>query len=287
MSVQDTKMDRFGGTARKKFTGHFITAIDQTALVARQVQVPHPFTVDGVAVYASAVTDNADAQVGILRPGKVRQGVTMVIGTTTTKFKLSVAFDAIMPTRVSGEAMPRVVHQAVTDNIAFSSAFTINVAGAAGVHWGACRVQRDVAGNISTKVVAQDQAFNTEAEAEYACPAADETMLDLGFITIEMASTFTFTAKTTALTGGHVTAVNYNGVTAGFVNVCDADPVFVAGEFVRAVMAGGVPDRAVGVVGGLLIIAYTTDGAGALTNGEVDVDYRPWPLSGEANLSTG
>jgi hypothetical protein len=33
--------------------------------------------------------------------------------------------------------------------------------------------------------------------------------------------------------------------------------------------------------GGLLITDYTTNGTGVLTNGKLDVQYRPYPMAGE------
>lgn len=284
MAVTRDKVAPYGGVGSKKLTKGITTAISQTALIVQMVQVTYGFLVEQVTLYASAVTDTLHAIVGIVRPGKTVQAVTMTIAATTTKFKLSAAFDGVMPARVLNESVQRVFHQAILDNIAFSSAFTINVAGAAVVTWGAVRVQRDYLGAITTKVVTQDQSYATEAEALYACNAqapADEFQIDLGTITISMSASHTFTAGTTALTGGNIAAVNYNGVVAGFVNVCDADPQFVAATFVKADMTDIDSNRAVATGGGLLVIKYTTDGAGAGTNASVDVDYRPWPMNGE------
>ena len=258
------------------------------AVVVRVLQVPFSFLVERIAAYASAVTDAVTGIVGIVAPGTSIEGVTMVIGGTNTKYKVSVAFTALMPNKsatvVAGVVgtLPPIVNVPVTDNLVFSSAFTINVAAAAGVHWGAVRVQMDSTGTFSTKVSSADQAYTSETPAINAAPKPDAGFFDCGTISIEMATGTTFTAKTTALTGGNVTAVNYNGAATGFTNVCSADTVFEElGWVVAGAMVATVAGRSVRQAGGLLVVKETTDGSGSVTDGTLDVVIRAWPLDGE------
>lgn len=284
MAVTDNKVAVNAGFAKKKLPLFVNPAAGLTAAITRVVQVPHSFLVEQVNLFCSGLTDAVDADVGIVRPGKTIQGVTLAIGGTKSKIKVSAAFDAVMPQRSATGGVPAVVHKAIEDNIIFSSIFTIT-ATASAKRWGAIRVQMDGAKVVSTKVVSTDQAYVDEAGALAACPAPDAGYLDLGTITIEVNAAQTFTARTTLLDAGELNAVNYNGVAAGLVSCQTAAADFVAGEFVAGAMTDDDTDRAVSQMGGLIVLSQTTTAAtGAVVDGLVDITYRPWPLDGEVAI---
>lgn len=278
MAVNDDKMAPTAGAIRSMLSAGFEGTNNLTGVILRAVQIPFSFLVVSVQLYGRAVTNTVTATVGIVRPGRAIQAVTLVIGTTVAKFKLNAALTAVMPHR--GRGLPAIVNKAIQDNIPFTSAFTINVAAAAGQFWGAVRVQMDASGTITTKVAAQDQAYISEGAALYHVPAPDPGFFDLGTITIEAAIGAAFTAQTTALNAAGTT-VHYNGTAAGFVNVCDTDPVFVQGNIVEGDMVDTEDDRGVSQIGGLIVVKETTDGAGTGTSMNAHVGYRVWPVNSE------
>lgn len=280
MTITDKKVEPSAGIAKKSLVSLITSAIDQTATILEILQVPFSFQVERVAAWCSVVVDVVSMQVGIVRPGTPLGAATLTIAGTVQKFKLSTAFLAVMPT-IPGSDPRVVVNKAITDNLPFSSAFTINIAAAAGLFWGAVRVQMDSAGVVSTKVGAQDQAYATEPQALVGCPRPDPGKFDLGTITIQMKTGAAFTAQTTALNGGTVNAVNYNFIPDGFVNVCSADAVFTSANLKFGTPLAVASDRSVNGVGGLLVAKYTSSHTGVLTNGRFEVQYRPWPMSGE------
>lgn len=280
MAVTTRKLAPDNGAAKHFFTDLIITAVSLTALPIRVRQLPVSFLVESVQLWATAVTDAVTTLVGIVDPGRAIQAISLGIAGTADRFKITVAFDAVMPLRV-GTALNAIVHKAITDNLEFSTAFTINVAAAAGQFWGVVRIQMDAAGVISTKVPSANQVFTTEAYALTQVPAADPGSFDLGTITIRSAAGAAFLANTTALNAGGTT-VNYNGKAAGFRNVCSANPSFVAATQVQGAMQAKVADRAVTVPGGLLVVELTTTGgSGAATDAVLDTGWRPYPLDGE------
>jgi hypothetical protein len=280
MSITTGKLAPNNAAAKSVVTTRFRDANNLAAVVIRLVQVPFSFLVESITAYASAVTDAVTAIVGVVNPGTSIEGVALGIAGTVSKFKVTAAFTAVMPTKVL-LAINKVVLKAIADNIAFSTAFTINHAGVAGQFWGVVRVQMDALGAVSTKVPSQDQVFTTEAYAKYQAPPADPGMFDCGTITIRSAAGVQFLAQTTALNAVGTT-VNYNGAASGFRNVCSADTVFEeVGEVTFGAMQAKVADRSVSVAGGLLVVKETTDNTGSVTDGTLDVGIRAWPLDGE------
>ena len=138
-------------------------------------------------------------------------------------------------------------------------------------------------GTISTKVGAADQAFATEPQALVGCPRPDNGNIDLGTITIQMKTGDTFTANTTALDDASVNAVHYNSRASGAVSVLTGEVSFVSTEKAYGTPVTEISNRCVPVPGGLLIVDYTTAAStGALLNGRYDIQYRPYPMAGEA-----
>lgn len=286
MAVGNDKMAPQGSATMKSLTLGVAGDIDLTAAVLHAVQIPFSFLVLQVQLYCRVVVDVYTMIVGVVRPGRAIQAVTLVIGTTTTKFKLNAALDLVMPTRTSIQTLPAVLHKAIADNIAFSSAFTINGDATAGIWYGAVRVQMDVNKVVTTKVVADDQQFNNAATARAMAPAADADKFDMGLIVIPAATGVTFTAQTDDLNGAHVGTVLYEGTAAGFVNVLESDPAFASAQLVTGEPLDALYDGSVSQAGGLLVIQATSSHTGVLTDATVDVQYRAWPLDGEVAPAT-
>lgn len=303
MTVVDQKVSAKAGVALKKLDGKITTAISQTDVITDLRQIQHPFVVQGVNAYCSALAGAVSIKVGILRPGKVLQAVTLAIGGTKSKFKISVAIDALaphLPALPCTDGYRHLIHKAITDNLPFSSAFTVNAAAATGTFYACVRVQmaddwsaaETADYTVSTKVKAADQAYTTAADALANCPAADTDKVDLGVIKIRVVDV-TFTAKTTLLDASGVTTT-FTGITAaGLVQCLSGALAYATAQNVSATtyvpsgtntsaMTQYQKDRAVNQAGGLLVISYTSDGSGALTNGGYSVDYRVFPAAGEA-----
>lgn len=285
MTIVDNKVSPAAGIAKKLLTLGITSAIDQTKTILDIIQIPYSFAVERVGVYASAVTDVVTADVRIvprLPNGSLLDAAVLTIGGTKHYFKINAAIRALGPLSIAPAVSPALLYKAITDNNHFSSAFTINAAAAAGLFWGAVRVQVTLAGVVSTKVVSADQVFATEAQALASVPASDNGLIDLGTITIQTKTAEAFTANTTDL--DDATAVNvthYNSRATSASSVLTGEVAFVATEKVFGVPKAQISDRCAPVLGGLLVVDYTSSHTGVLVNGKVDVDYRPYPMAGE------
>lgn len=84
-------------------------------------------------------------------------------------------------------------------NKEFSAVQTVNTGAAASTLWGAWLVQSTVAGVISTKAAGglTDQVFATENEAIDRLPGADAGNVAIGYITVQVKASQTFTTNTT------------------------------------------------------------------------------------------
>lgn len=288
MTIVDNKVSLFAGIAKKLLDATIVSAIDQTKTIIDIIQIPYSFCVEGAAAYCSALVGTATADVRIVPvhpSGSVIDAVVLTIGGDATDFKLNSAVRGLLPQAVSPAVSPAMVYKAITDNIDFTTNFTVNVAAAAGLFWGAVRVQMDAHRAITTKVVADNQVFLTEVAALAAVPLNDVGHIDLGTITIQMKTASAFTANTTALNDASTNAVNYYGRASSAVSCLTGEVAFVATEKVNAVSVAKIISRACTRPGGLLIIDYTTNHTGVLTNGQLHVAYRPYPMAGETTVA--
>lgn len=278
--IKDVAINVGSGVAEKHRPVRLITAVAQTNLIADIAQIGHSFSVEKVTGYCSAEAGAVTAQVGVVRPGSVVGACVLAIGTVKDRFQITGAFLGLVPGTGNG-GTPIIVSKAAEDGIEFSGNYTVNAAAAAPLVWGAFRVQMNAAGTVSTKAVTTNQSFTTEALALASCPAADTDKINLGTITVQTKASQTFTANTTNLDDATaVNATNYNPAD-GFVSVTSAAVAFAAGTVALPTMVSGVENRGVSQGGGLLVTRYTSDGTGALTQGVVDIRYRPWPLNTE------
>jgi hypothetical protein len=276
--IRDVGIQPGAGAAEHHRPVRLITATTQTNVIADIVQLGHSFTVEQVGGYCSALAGAVTAQVGVVRPGTVFTSPTLAIATTKTAFQVA-AFSALGS--LIGGGLPPIIRKGAENNIAFSQAFVVGTG--TGQHWGAVRIQMTSAGVVSTKVRSLALAYPSEALALADCPAADADKVNLGTITIRSANNATFTAGTDDLDDTAAAAtVNYNNAD-GFVVVTQAAVTFAAATVARPAMVAGSPGaRGCSQPGGLVVTRYTSDGSGALTQGVVDIKYRPWPMNTEA-----
>lgn len=246
--------------------------------VLRQLRTRVKFL--AASIYARTYTATLAVSVGYVPVGRSVAAVTLEIAGTTDRFKIGAAIIGLSGTIDSNTGLATVVHKAITDNIEFSSAYTINTGAATGRYWGAFRVQMTAAGVVSTLAYAADQVFATESEAIANCPAAASNMVDLGTITVRSATDVAFICNTTALTGGGVT-VNYNGKAAGFTLITTGALAPVAATLVQGTLVGDAA-ATTDSKGCLLAVLYTSDGSMAVTDPSVNISYRPYPLNSEA-----
>jgi|SRR5690242_2583845 len=285
--ITDNKVSPTSGVAHQPISGLITTAVAQTKTVLDIIQYAYGFCVDRVQAFCTAVTDVTSLDVRIARPGDVIDDVVLDIGTTKSKFKLTTTLLRSIGPLATANAIAPLVYKAAEDDIEFSSAFTIT-GGAADSAWGAVRVQQDPAdGSISTRVVSANQAFGAEADALQACPGPANGMIDLGTITIEVDATKVFTAQTTLLDSGDLGDVNYNGRDSSAVSVLDAEIEFVANRTITGELVEPTSERGCAIPGGVLILDYTTDADGALTNGRYNVFVRPYPMYNEPLVPAG
>jgi hypothetical protein len=161
------------------------------------------------------ITTNADYMIGIedwrgaprtadliqnQQDGMVAIGTITVSAGDATKFKTT--------TTAIYQIAGLYYTKAATDSLVFTTAGTINVAGAAGTgHHGAWVVQIDSAGTVSTRAVGggtTDQDYATEALAKAAAvalgPASGKAQL--GIITVQGLASTSWAATTSNLTVG-------------------------------------------------------------------------------------
>lgn len=280
MAINQEQITPDNGAARKDATIHPAPGQTVTAgrLLLRQLATRVKFL--AASIYARTYTATLAVSVGYVPVGRSVAAVTLEIAATTDRFKIGAAIIGLSGTRDSNTGLPTIVHKAISDNIEFSSAYTVNAAAASGQFWGAFRIQMNASGTVSTRAASADQVFTTEADALSACPAAAANMVDLGTITIRSATGAAFTCNTTALNAAGTT-VNYNGKATGFTLITTAAIAPVAATLVQGTMED---DETITTpnVGCLLVVLYTSDGSMVVTDPSVNISYRPYPLNSES-----
>ena len=130
----------------------------------------------------------------VLIPGAIvrAHGTLAISGAAAETFKTTTTSIVV----IDGVEYSKVA----TDGLLFSDDYTINVGTALGDYWGAFLVQQGDDGAITTKAVAADQVYATEAAAIAALPAADAGTRAIGDITVEANTDSAWTANTDDLT---------------------------------------------------------------------------------------
>lgn len=91
--------------------------------------------------------------------------------------------------------------KAITDNLVFSAANTINTAAGAGDFYGIWLIQINAAGAVSTKAPSANQVYTSSALAIAALPAVDTGNVALGYVVVRSALNKAWVANTSDLLG--------------------------------------------------------------------------------------
>ena len=129
---------------------------------------------------------------------------TLAVSATPEKFKTT----SLSVYTINGVTYTKPI----TDDLVFSSAYTINVGNAEGTFFGVFLVQIDAAGTVSTKAPAANQVYTSAALALAALPSPDALNVALGSIVVGAIADTPWTATTDSLTDDVASAVLANTV---------------------------------------------------------------------------
>jgi hypothetical protein len=252
------------------------TATSQTRRPFALFKPGAKFLLHGINLFCRTEAGAVTVDAFIVGDNEILQAGALSIGGTAEEYQIAAGRYVVAAT---------IVEKAADTGEAFTAAHTINTGAAAGTFWGAILIQLDAAGALSSKVVSADQVYATSAAAIAALPAADASKIALGYVLINSKTNVAWTGNTDDLTNGS------DVTTAAFVTY--AATVLSA----LASAAGAVTKKNVEVahhatigryrdVTGdkAVLLEYTSDGSGALTDGVVDIVWRPIPMSRDKSL---
>lgn len=262
--ARDSILEKDSKVARQNLTIPVITATTITDRVIYAKKIPHKFKIEEIDDYCHTKAGTVTYGVLIAPQGTgVITAITPSIHSTPEQFALA-AGKAI----VGG----KVVEKAAATALTFTAAHVV-----AASLYGIILIQMDNAGTVSTKVPSATQSYATAAAALAALPAADSGNVAIGRIAIAN-NAGTWTANTDDLTNGSdLTTATFTAATAITKALSAAAPASLTWTTRTVVAAAGRGDP-----NDYLVVHYTSDGSGVLTNGFVNVVIRPRPLGGEA-----
>lgn len=237
-------------------------AVSQAGLRIVAFKPGFEFLLQPAQVYARVVAGAVDFDISVVNGNGVVGSVdaTLAIHSTADQFIVG-AFQYV----IAGVGYSKAAETALQ----FSQNFTI-----ADDTFGISLVQINAAGTISTVEPSAAMSYASASLALGALPAPTTGNVAIGYIRIAPTAGV-FTANTTALT-----------TIATFVDQAPVVPAItslspLAGQCVTSavptVAAGhGNPDA-------VIVVQYTTDGTGDITDGFLTVAFRPFPLNGEAS----
>lgn len=281
MSVLDKKVAPSSGIASQILGGTVVPAQSLTNSRWLMRQMKTGIYAEQVQVYCRSYTATGTIDFGIVPVGTCETAVSLGIAATASRLKITAALIGVSSTPDTNTGLPTIVHKAITDNIAWSTAYTINTAAASGQFWGAFRIQMDSLGAVTMIAVTSDQAHVTEAAALMTVPPAQVGQINLGTVTIRCATGAAFILNTTNLDAAGTT-VNYNGAAAGYTSVLSSAVAPVALTLVTGAMSTTAANRRTATPGALLIGRYTTDGSFVATDLSATISFRPYPMDGES-----
>lgn len=270
MLIRDRHIDPDSSLVKRTLSIAVAPAINLTNGVVALIKAhDHAMRLLGARVYArtkaGAVAFNlaicgAD---GLIVPG------LLAIDAVPEKFKLITTTVIYLSSSVAKSKAPATT-------IAFSAAYTINNAGAAGLFYGAFLVQVDAAGAVTTKTAggANDQAYATSAAAIAALPVADATKVALGYIVVKTKTTAVkWTATVDDMTDGS------DCTTTTFTNYAARTPLSaaltpLAAEAVEGALDVSATTEYQAEVDEYIAVICTSDGTGALVDGRLELSHR-------------
>lgn len=247
-----------------------VVATSQTDRIIRVLAPGHQFLLLACEVFARVVAAVISFKVVVIDgDGVILGDPTLAINATPEKFQ-SAAFQYVIGAGTYAKG------STAGAGVAFSAAHVVSAG-----KFGVVLVQINAAGTISTKVPAATQAYDTAGEAVTNLPEADAANLAIGYLVIEALVGSAWTANTSDLTpASDVEAVTYVDTATRTAAITALVPV--AGQSTWSPTPawnnafGSLPSTA------KIILAYTTDGAGDVTDGFFRLRYRPVPLNGES-----
>ena len=268
MQIRDQNVDPTSALARKVVRNRIGTATSQTDVPVLRFKPRHGFQALDVDVTATTVAGTVTVDVRLAAPTSLFSQSTMSKNAGTAE-----QFDL---TAFRFMANGTYVIKAAATGRTFSAAHVVSAN-----KYGVILVQVDSAGTVTTKVPAATQAYDTSAMAVAALPAADANKVPVAYVIIAN-NAGAWTANTDDLTNGS------DLTTATFVSL----PITA-----KSILTGTITPLALQRVSGTLtstqadirdrtgtkeiVAIYTSDGTGALTNGEISIGYRPFPQHGE------
>lgn len=269
MQLTDAKVHPDAGFARHLVDTFVTPATSLTNRAVNWIKPGHGFLVEEVAAFASTVAGTVTFQAWIAGAADI-----IVAPTFSTHSTAEQVASTICRYTVGGKFVEKAAATGIT--------FTANHVVTASL-WGIILFQIDNAGTITTKVPAATpttaMVYTSAANAVAALPSADSGKLALGYVIIAN-NTGDWTANTDDLTNGSdVTTATYVSlpVTAQALLASALTPV--AFERTAATLSTTLSNLYTRESTDGILLLVTTDGSGALTNGHLQVAYRPFPLA--------
>lgn len=265
MAVTDQKIARDAKTALKPITAALISAVSQTDRPFFLHKPGYSFKLEKLSGYALAIAGAISFDAVICPDSAIIKAGAITVHSTPEQLAL-----ALSRYLVGG----RVVEKAAATGITFTAAHVVSAN-----KYGVILLQISNAGAVSSKVPAATQAYDTSGAALAALPAADSGKLAIGYILIAN-NAGDWTANTDDLTDGSDVTTATITTLAAVARVLSAGKAFVAGEAGVGSLAAAV-SALLGSKDDNLVLLYTSDGTGAVTNGQVTAQIRPAPMNGE------
>lgn len=265
MAVTDQKIARDAKVALESINGGLVSAVSQTDRPFFLYKPGYNFKVEKVSGFALAIAGAISFDAVVCGDNAIIKAGAISVHSTPEQLAL-----ALSRYLVGG----RVVEKAAATGITFTAAHVITAS-----KYGIILLQISNAGAVSSKVPAATQAYDTDGAALAALPAADSGKVAIGYLLIQN-NAGDWTANTDDLTAASDIEAITIVTNAAAARVLSAGKAFVAGEAGVGALATAVA-ALLGSKDDNLVLLYTSDGTGAVTNGHVTAQIRPAPLNGE------
>lgn len=273
MSVTDRKLDPQAAVAKKELVVPLITATTITDRAFYVFRPGYSFELRGLRGFCQAEAGAVTVNAILAPPNSVLTAGAVTVHSTPEQ--LATALARVL---VGG----RAVEIGAGTALAFTAAHVV-----AQDKYGVILLQRSNAGAWSTKVPAATpttaMAFDTANQALAALPKADAGKVAIGHLLIKAKTGSAWTAITDDLTNGSDLETVVIATYAAQARALSSALAFVGGEEVvgtratnRNVVRGNKED--------CLVLLYTTDGSGALTNGTVTALLSARPGAGQSSF---